>query len=141
MIIQIRDLLRDLMPSGRIELPNPYEITANPEAFLDRGFAVVIKERALNEGVNSPLYALNSLVSIVLTNGVRDADLQVSSRLAAEEALYADAESLTNDILQLYSITSRVFLGDGGIEYLDPNKHRFLKLELNFEFIYKEALN
>ncbi len=140
MIIEIRNLLRALMPSGRIELPNPYEIIANPEAFLDSGFAVVIKPRSNTEGLNSPARSIEATMTVVLTNGVRDADLKVSSRLAAEESLYTDATSLTNDILKLPGITGKDFVGDDGIEYLNPEKHRILKLELEFNFTYKEVL-
>lgn len=140
MIIEIRNLLRDLKPDSRIELPNPYDLAANPEAFLDKGFAVVLKPRSNTEGLNSPARSIETTMSIVLTNGVRDADTQVSSRLAAEESLYADATSLTNDILKLQGITGKKFVGDDGIEYLNPEKNRILKLELEFNFTYKEVL-
>ncbi len=140
MISQTLDKLRTAISgeySDKIILANQSELEANADYQLRDGYSINVGPAINNDELTRIPYAIRRSISIVLTKGVCDSDLQSASRLAQEETLLDEIENLVSVITSTaLSIQQVKFLGDSGVEMLQSDKIKFISSIMEFEFTY-----
>lgn len=123
-------------------LPNPYVVDSNTYLQLQNGFGLAIGPGNDTQRYVGCLVTWERVFTIILVKQVTSTQNNLGSRELIEKSLLDDHDTLRkafylNSTLGGEAIKSTV-LDDGGIQFLDAERLKFLSLEMNLYVEYQE---
>lgn len=127
-----------------IQLTNPYNVAANTDQALKKGFGIAVLPGNNTNRQTSCNLSINRSIRIIVTRKFFATDLNVESKEATERDLLEDQFKIIKDIENEPSLNGLVmqsgYISDNGIQRVRENDDKFLKLESVFDFEYNEDL-
>lgn len=127
-------------------LPNPYQIDANSEQILKKGFGVALLSAVNTEReVGCSRWFLQREVGLIVAREALVRELDADSKFDIEQALLEDAYSLQNSFekyrnLNLNAVVDFKFTGDSGMFHVFVEKRSFFAIQLNYSLEYYEPI-
>lgn len=148
---KITTILNELKARIQLELPshaqltNPYNVGANTEMALKKGFGIAVGPGDNTNRNLSCKLSVNRSILIKLTTKFYATDLNVDAKEAAEkdllESQFLIIKSMEKEPTLNGNLATSGFVSDSGILRVYDDKDQFLKLESVFNFEYMEDLN
>lgn len=127
---------------SHLTLENPYALTECTDQVLTQGVGI-----AMGPGTNTNRFVGCSQMSImrqfhvIITREVTATKFNTTYRASAEKTLFEDQKAILDDIesdptLASSAVTQSIYVSDNGIEFVNSNKHNFMKLDSLIEIEY-----
>ena len=137
-------LVETLFPT-KTELPDPYNIEANPSIILKDGYGVAWNDGDVNDELAGRAYAEERNLSIIFTGRIARLDTNTSARRVVEKSLLESRRSLINQIKKnspsLKGAEYFEFVSDEGILSVNDEKQNIIYLKINFAIRYSEVVS
>ena len=125
-------------------LPNPYDLTENPEPLLKAGWGLVVGSAENTERHISQKLSVARTFTVVFVRKFYGKDSDTTPRETTEQAILEDQFTLIDDfetdstLNGTASITK--FVSDSGIQAVSFEKSQYVFIETNFTVEYFESL-
>lgn len=130
-----------LVPQNYVRLPNPYDVQANTFLHLRQGYGIEIGPGNNTERYVGCLSTWERTYTIILVRRVVTTENNTDVRVTIEKAIMDDHESLLK-AFELNSSLGEVAIktvvqSDGGINFLDVDRQKFLATSINLIVEYQ----
>ena len=136
-------LLETELPSYA-QIPNAYDLGANANLFVQKGYAIGFGPAINTEKFTDCNLSVNRTFSIVLTQQVTANITDFDGVNAVAKQLFEDQYKIIKAIEkdpQLMDTSVTKFTGDGGLEFLTAGQAKYFLIEMQFDSEYFENLN
>lgn len=125
------------------KLANPYMVEANPSVVLKNGYGIKIGAAENTQRFCGSHHSTRRSLSVVLTAEMAAVEANATQWRSAELGLMEEAQTIikaiaSNPTLGGYAANTD-WTNDGGIEFVDGDRTRYLTIEITFSTEYIEA--
>ena len=126
------------------QLPNPYDIEANNELFLSKGFGVAVGAGLRTDRLISCQKSWERTFSVILTNQITTTEHNIDANETIQKSILEDHFALFSDLekettLSQITIRSQVE-ADDGLEFVDLDDARYYAMQITVLTEYLEDL-
>lgn len=137
---KLGQIIETVLPEYK-RLPNPYDVNANTFLQLRRGYGIEVGEGTNTQRYVGCLTTWQRTYNITLVRKVTTTDNNVDARIAVEQGILDDHEELLKtfevDVSMDGLVIKAVVGGDGGINFLDVDRQKFLAMTIGLDIEYQ----
>jgi hypothetical protein len=125
-------------------IPNPYEVDANANLFLQKGYGVGFGPAVNSNRKICGKVSIERSFTIILTNQLTAAITDFAGVSAVSKQLFEDQfkliKAIENDVNLSGAAAKALYTGDGGLEFVIAGEAKYFLIESQWDVEYFESL-
>jgi len=123
-------------------LSNPYDLSDNAEPILRRGYGIIVADGDNTQRFICGKRSYNRRFNVAIINQITTTDHNISAKKTIDKGLLEDSAkvfiALEADITLSETCAKAVQISDGGFEYAEGDRNKYLAILINVECEYIE---